>query len=129
MSITKAERLEQLKEEEQFHKVIDKYFDAGWKSFVKGIRAENDISNLRMFKILQKIKGPEFVADLIKFMKSTGHQHAYLELTKKPKGMLLKDSRFKTIPELMIEKYTSGSYREGKVYIRINENRWVKFTF
>ena len=128
LSTTKQERLNELKAQDQFYKVLDKYFDAGWKSFVKGIQQENDISNVRMFKILAALKGNDFVADLIKLM-GKNHKHAYLELTKKPKGILLKDSRFKTIPDLMIDKYTAGSYREGKVYVQVKSDRWVGFVF
>lgn len=128
LSTTKQERLSELKVQDQFYKVLDKYFDDGWKSFVKGIQQENDISNVRLFKILASLKGNDFVADLIKLM-GKHHKHAYLELTKNPKGILLKDSRFKTIPELMIDKYTAGSYREGKVYVQVKPDRWVGFVF
>lgn len=126
--MTKTERLNQLKDQAKFHKVLDRHFDAGWRYFVNSIRAENDISNIRMFKILCEIKGSDFVKDLIKLM-STANKHAQLNLTKKPKGILLKDNRFKTIPEIMIEKYPSGSYRQGQIYIQIRHDRWVGFVF
>lgn len=127
--MTKDERLQQLKDEKKLYKVFDRLFDAGWRNYVNDIRRKNDISNIRLFKILSRITGNDFVADLIKFMKSTKHEHAYLELTKKPKGMLLKDSRYKSIPEFMIDKYSAGSYREGKVYIQFAPDRWVSFVF
>lgn len=126
--MTKQERLQELKAQDHIYKVLDKYFDAGWREWVKGIRRQNDISNLRMFKILSILKGNDFVSDLIKLM-GKKNKSAYLQLTKKPKGILLKDNRFKTIPELMINKYPSGTYREGEVFIQINKNRWVYFIF
>lgn len=124
----KEERLQELKEEEKFHKVLDKYFDAGWREFVKGIQGRNDLSNLRLLRILAKIKDADFVSDLLKLM-GRKNKHARLELTKKPKGILLKDNRFPTIPELMILKYTTGAYREGEVYIPVDKERWVRFIF
>lgn len=127
--MTKAERLEELKVQDAFYKVLDKYFDAGWREFVKGIRAANDISNFRMFKIVRNLKGNDFVKDLIAFMSSTKNKHALLELSKEPKGMKFKDARYKTIPELWIDKYPSGQYREGDVYFQIKDDRWLKFTF
>jgi hypothetical protein len=127
--ITKAERLQELKIQEGFYKALDKYFDAGWRSWVKEIQHQNDISNLRMFKILSALKGNDFVSDLIDLMKSTKNKSAYLELTRKPKGVLLTDNRYKSIPEFMIEKYPSGSYRQGKLFIQVTKNRWVSFVF
>lgn len=127
--MTKSERLAELKAWDGLEKVLDKYFDAGWKNFIKDVRSKNDISNVRMFKILCLIKGSEFTADLADFMKKTGHKHALLELTTEPKGILMKDSRYPTIPELMIEKYPSGNYKKGAVYIHIKQNRWVTFVF
>lgn len=126
--MTKKERIADLKEEEKLYKVLDQYFDAGWREWVKEIRKGNDISNLRMFKILASIKGTDFINDLIALM-GKKNKSAYLELTKHPKGMLLQDSRFKTIPEIMIDKYPSTSYRQGKVFIQVNHNRWVSFVF
>lgn len=126
---TKKERLLELKVQDKLYKELDKYFDAGWRQWVRGIEQKNNISNIRMFKILASIKSVEFVKDLTMLMTSTKNKFALLTLTKKPKGMLLKDSRFKTIPEIMIDKYPSGSYRQGKVFIQINTNRWVCFVF
>lgn len=126
--MTKQERLNELKDRERFYKVLDKYFDAGWKHWVQGIQQQNDVSNVRLLKILSQIKGNDFVADLIALM-GKKNKHAYLELTRKPKGIVLKDGRFANIPELMIDKYTSGSYREGKVFIQIKKDRWVSFVF
>lgn len=111
------------------YKVFDKYFDAGWRNFVKGIRESNDISNLRLFKILASIKDSEFVADLIKLMRSMKSGHAYLTLTKNTKGVLLKNPKSENIPFYTVEKYPSGSYKEGRIYIQIKENRWVTFAF
>lgn len=128
MMQTKQERVQDIKAQDQFYKVLDKYFDAGWRDWVKSIHQQNDISNLRMFKILSTLKGNDFVGDLINLM-GKKNRHAYLRLTKTSKGILLKDARYKTIPELMINKYTSGSYREGEVYIQVKENRWITFVF
>jgi hypothetical protein len=126
--MTKQERLAELKAQEQLYKVLDKYFDAGWREFVKEIHRQNDVSNIRMFKILSQLKGNDFVADLIKLM-GKQNKSALLKLTKTPKGILLKDNRFKSIPELMINKYPSGSYREGEVFLQIRHDRWVMFVF
>jgi hypothetical protein len=127
-AVTKQERISELKEQDKFYKVLDKYFDAGWRNWVKGIQQKNDISNVRMFKILSAIKGNDFVADLIKLM-GKQNKSALLRLTKKPKGVLLKDNRFKNIPELMINKYTAGAYRDGEVFVQVNDSRWVYFVF
>lgn len=126
--MTKKERLQDLKEQDRFYKVIDRYFDEGWKNWVRGIQHQNDISNVRLFKILSRIKGNDFVADLIRLM-GKKNKSALLQLTNNPKGVLLKDNRFETIPEIMIDKYPSSSYREGKIFIQVNDSRWVSFVF
>jgi hypothetical protein len=126
--VTKAERLQQLKDQESFYKVLDKYFDAGWRDFVKEIHRKNDVSNIRMFKLLSAINGNDFVADLIKLM-GRQNKSALIKLTKKPKGILLKDSRFKNIPELMVNKYPSGSYKEGEIFIQVHPDRWITFVY
>jgi hypothetical protein len=126
--MTKQERLDQLKEEEQLAKHLMKGFDRGWREWVRSIYKENDASNLRLFKVLSKVKGDDFVSDLISLM-GKHNKHAKLWLTKNPNGILLNDSRFKTISQLMIEKHPSGSYRDGKVYIQVDDKRWVGFVF
>lgn len=126
--MTKQQRLSELKEQDKLYKCLDKIFDAGWRNWVKEIHRENDISNIRMFKILSSLKGADFVIDLIKLM-GKRNKSALLKLTKHPKGILLKDNRFATIPEMMLEKYPSGSYREGKVHIQVREDRWISFVF
>lgn len=126
---TKSERLEELAFEKAFYKSLDKEFDKGWREFAKELSRRNDISNLRMLKILLSIKGEDFVNDLVAFMETTRNKSAYIEFTKRPKGMLLQDSRFPTIPELMVDKFRDGSYRQGRVYIQVTINRWIGFTF
>lgn len=126
--MTKQARLSELKAQDKFAKIIMKEFDAGWREWVKDIYQQNHISNLRMFKILNSIKGSDFITDLISLM-GKKNKFALLNLTKKPKGILLKDDRFKTIPEIMINKYPSSSYREGEIFIQINAERWVYFVF
>lgn len=126
--MTKQERLQELKQEKQFHKVLDKYFDKGWREFVKSVQGENDISNIRMFKTLSAIRGNDFVADLIQLM-GKKNKHALLRLSKNPKGIPIKDNRFATIPELLIYKYTAGAYREGEVYVKVREGTWIWFVF
>lgn len=127
-AMTKQERLDELKAQEQFYKILDREFDKGWREWVKDIHRQNDVSNLRMFKILSALKGNDFVSDLIKLI-GRHNKHARLNLTKKPKGLVLKDNRFKNIPELMINKYPSGSYREGEVFVQVKADRWVGFVF
>lgn len=126
--MTKEERLQELKIEKKVYKEFDKYFDAGWKEFVKNIHARHDIANARTFRILSKLKGTDFVSDLKKLM-GKKNKSALLEFSKKPKGMRLKDSRFETIPELMMNIFPSGSYRQGEVYVQFRHDRWVYFVF
>ena len=128
--MTKQDRLNELKAEKQLFKEIDKYFDAGWREWGKEIHRQNDLSNIRMFKILSKVKGVPFIVELTQFMEKIKLKSALICLTKKsPKGILVKDNRFKTIPEFTINKYTSGQYRQGELYIQILPDRWIYFVY
>lgn len=106
---TKRERLSELKEEEKFLKVLDKIFDADWKTFVDGIRKENAICNKRLCKVVMAIKGKEFVADLLKLMTLTKANGALIQVVRKPTGMLFKERRVTSIREIWVDqKFTKG---------------------
>lgn len=127
--MTKSERLQELKDQERLYKVLDRYFDAGWREFVREIWKKNDTSNFRMFKIISELRGNEFVEELIRLMKMMKSKHAVLKLTKKPKGILLNQAGFKHIPVMMVEKYPSGNYSEGAAYIELKGRHWLSFVF
>lgn len=130
--MTKAERLEELKSEKQLHKAFDKVMDAGWKAFVDDVRARNALSNVRTFNILNQLKGKDFVKDLKGFMRSTKTEHTQILFTKKPAGILMKDRRYKNIPELMVDQQQISIYGDipcGFIYIKITDNRWVKIHY
>lgn len=130
--MTKAERLEELKSEKQLHKALDKVMDAGWKAFVDDVRARNDLSNVRTFNILNQLKGKDFVKDLKGFMRSTKTEHTRILFAKKPAGILMKDRRYKTIPELMVDQQQIIIYGDipcGFIYIKITDNRWIKIHY
>ena len=126
---TKAERLQELKVEEKFYKVLDRFFDAGWREYVKDIHRRNDVSNIRTFKILSQLKDVDFVRDLMKLMKLMKCEHALLNFTKKlpEKGVWLNDQRTKGIPKLYVWKYPSGQYCDCSIHIQVKENRFVYF--
>lgn len=113
---------------EQFYQALDNYFDEGWKHFVKDVQYRNSQSNQRMFRIIQALKGNEFLKDLIILM-GKEHKYALVHLTRNPKGILLNNSKSIHIPKLIVNKYPSGSYREGEIYIQIKEDRWIWFVF
>jgi hypothetical protein len=61
-------------------------------------------------------------------MRSTKNKDAYIFLTRKPKGMILRDTRFKNIPELWVDQKQTGAYGNGAngcLYIQIMNNRWI----
>lgn len=109
--------------------IVDDFFYHDWKRFVKNIHKRNQISNERMFKILEKIKGPEFVADLKKvFIKRPGTP--LIMLTRNPKGIEVKgdSGRFPSIPSIRITpKPTNDSM--AAVYIQITHDRWIFFHY
>jgi len=123
--------------EKQFRDALfkkwDKEFDKGWKSFVDDVRAKNKVSNDRLLKIVEAIKGKDFVDELRGFLISIDEEFAYLQIARKPVGMRLKDDRFELIPELWIDQRSSNMYKiggiGGTICIQIKENRWLKFHF
>jgi len=131
--MTKAERLEQLKQEEQLYKVLDKYFDAGWKEYVKGIRKQNVEANEELYKDILAIKGEEFVEDLKSLLKDIKLQHSLLTIATKPEGIELNDSRYTTIPKIWITQKLGSIYSEngltGSMCIQLKEDRWIKINY
>lgn len=122
---TKAERLQQLREEDSFHKVLDKIFDRDWRRFCKEVSQKNTLSNQRLFKVLVSIKGKKFVADLIKLMALTKTKGRFISLVRQTSGVLLKDRRFATIPEWWIDQRAFEDGIAGKFYIQVRKDRWI----
>lgn len=126
---TKAARLTQLKEEEKFYKVLDKIFYADWKTFVDGIRKENAICNKRLCKVLIAIKGKAFVADLLRLMTLTKTNGALIHVARKPDGMLFKERRVESIPEIWVDQKVTEYGPMGCFYIQVKADRWLKIHF
>ena len=110
--------------------ILDDLIDHAWRRFVKSVELRNKISNERMFKILEKIKGPEFVADLKKLRgNKTG---SLIQLTKDPpsKAIEIKGDvgRYPSIPSIRITpKPTKDSM--AAVCIQITHDRWIYFHY
>lgn len=133
---TKQERLQELKSEEQLYKVLDKYFDAGWREFVKGVRKENTEANEMIYKDLIKIRGQEFADDVRGLLKDIKEQFALLEIVKVPVGMEFNDSRYPTIPKIWVQQKSGSLYSgdstkgaTGSLCIQVNENYWIKIDY
>jgi hypothetical protein len=102
-------------------------FNEGWEEYVKEIQVANKKSNDRLFRVVEKIKGRQFVRDFYKLMKFMKSPNARLRVVRCPTGQKMTDDRTNTISEIWVElKYTTGEM-EGTVGIRVKENRWLQF--
>lgn len=126
---TKAGRLTQLKEEEKFYKVLDKIFYHDWKLYVKGIMKENAVCNKRLCRVLVAIKGKAFVSDLLKLMTLTKTKGALIYVARKPTGILFKERRVASIPEIWVDQKIEEDGPTGCFYVQVEANRWLKIHF
>ena len=131
--MTKAERLKQLKDQEKIYKALDRYFDADWREFVKGVRKENAEANAELYKVIVNIKGNEFAEDVKSFMKEIKHQFALLTIVTEPAGMELKDSRYSTIPKIWVYQKSGSIYSaegyKGSLCIQLADDRWIRIEY
>jgi len=134
--MTKADRLQELKEQDRLYKVLDKYFDAGWRHFIKDIRKHNISSNNRLYKIIAAIKGWEFAGDVKGLMIDIKQQYALLTIVKEPMGIELKDSRYTTIPKIWVQQKSGSIYSgdaaigcTGSLCIQIKDDRWIRINY
>lgn len=126
---TKAGRLTELKEQDKFYKVLDKIFDHDWRLYVNGIRKENAVRNKRLCRVVTAIKGKDFVTDLLKLMRLTKTTGALLHVVRKPAGMLFKDRRVVSIPEIWVDQKIEEEGPTGCFYIQVKAARWLKIHF
>jgi hypothetical protein len=107
---------------------IGKEFERGWKNFVKGIMAENERSNKRLYKILWEIKGQLFTTELDAFIKISGGL-PQIRISKNPTGVNVKDNRWRSFSEIWIDQKQSPEGAKGLIYIQVKKNRWLKFHY
>jgi hypothetical protein len=107
---------------------ILKGFWRGWRNYVKGIRAENERSNKRLYRVLWKFKSQLFTTEVDAFAKINGGLPK-IRVAKEPKGIRLKDNRWRSIPEIWIEQKQTAQGPAGSIYIQVKDNRWITFHF
>lgn len=129
--MTKQERLDELKFQEAFFKMMDKGFDKGWRDYMKDVQRQNLTSNLRLFRVLQGIRGSEFISDIIQMMKMIKRPTGLLSIVRTPAGIMIKDGRWKTIPELWIFQKSSSDpgILSNTLCIKIKEGRWLQLYY
>lgn len=118
--------------EDELENWINDAFDAGWKNYVRKIRQTNSRSNRRLFRLLRKIKSDSFVHSINELSKINGGL-PQIRISRRPKGMCLKDNRYSAIPEIWIDQKQGSVYGpntvKGHIYVQVKENRWVYFHY
>jgi|ERR1035437_1326871 hypothetical protein len=102
-------------------------FDEGWDELIVEIKVANKKSNDRLMRVIEKLKGRQFVKDVYRLMKLMGRSNGYISIVSYPKGQKMTDDRTNTISEMWVElKYTTEEMK-GTVGIQVKENRWLQF--
>jgi hypothetical protein len=85
----------------------------------------------RIFQVAQKIKGDDFVKDLIEVIEDSGFTHGFT-LVKTPGGQYQNED-FKTIPGIYVDQYRNGGMTgddfAGYCYVQLKENKFIKFHY
>lgn len=103
-------------------------FNEGCEDFMKEIEVANKKSNDRLMRVIENIKGRQFVRDFYKLMKLMKKPNRRIYVVRHPIGQKMTDDRTNTISEMWVElKYTTGEM-EGTVCVEVKENRWLQFT-
>lgn len=85
----------------------------------------------RIFRVAQKIKGDDFVKDLIEIIDDSGFTHDFT-IVNKPGGKYQAEE-FKTIPGIYVDQYRNGGMTgddfAGYCYVQLEENKFIKFHY
>ena len=111
-----------------FYTAVENEFDEGWKVFAKKRAEETRVSNNRLFGLLGKIRGDEFVSQLYKYKKAVKAENAYMRIARTPTGIPVGDRRFSLIPKVWIEQRECEDGKYAYVCIQVKPERWVRFT-
>ena len=110
-----------------FYAAAEKEFDNGWKAYMKKRQVEIRASNNRLFRLLAKIQGAEFVSQLYAYKKAVKAENADMRIVRTPTGIPVGDRRFSLIPKIWIEQRECEDGRYAYVCIQVKPERWVRF--
>jgi len=62
-------------------------------------------------------------------MAAIDQKYAPIRVMRRPKGIRVKDRRFKQIPEFWVEHYSTGKTIMGSICIQVKADRWIIFHY
>lgn len=102
---------------------LDQIFNAGWNEFVQEMRDNNDRSNFRLLKLVEKIKGELFVSELKILLKRV--DYGMLHITRTPIGMCIGENRFATIQRVWVGQKSIDGQAHGSICVEVKQDRWI----
>ncbi|GAB3318060.1 hypothetical protein GCM10027299_09550 [Larkinella ripae] len=111
-----------------FYGAVEKELDKGWKAYAKNQQAKTRASNNRLFGLLGKIRGDEFVSQLYAYQKAVKSENAYMRIVRVPTGIPVSDRRFSLIPTVWFDQRDCEDGKYAYVCIQVKPERWVRFT-
>lgn len=110
-----------------FYQSVERELDEGWEQFRQSQIEKTRISNARMWRLLQQIKGREFADQLWLYMRTVKAKDSMLRVTRNPSGIRVLDRRFALIPHVWVEQKECEDGRYSYVCIQVKPDRWIKF--
>lgn len=105
------------------YKALDDIFNAGWNDFVQTMRDNNDRSNYRLLKLIEKIKGELFVTELKVLLKRV--DFGMLRITRIPIGLCVGENRFATIQKVWVNQKSVDGQAHGSICVEVKTDRWI----
>lgn len=107
---------------------LDKYFDDGWNEFIQQEKSKIDISNIRLIKLLEVIKGAEFVLDLVSMYRNC-KAFGLITITKNPVGYEIRERNIAGITKSFVDAQSGPDGMTYTVSIPVKPGRWISFSF
>ena len=99
-------------------------FDAGWKAFVKKIQEENRVSNFRLLRVIEKVKGPEYLQGVKHLMQKVGTGNRIV-FAKNAHGLHFSNPEWNACGQVLIDQRSTAEGMQMDIYIPVKPNKYL----
>lgn len=104
--------------------VIDMWFDAGWRQFMKHIREENRQSNYRLMKVVARVKGKAYLNSMKVILRTVGTGQR-IRFADKACGAIFRNPKWEGIGDVWIDQRSSSEGMKLDIYMPIKPGKFL----
>lgn len=112
---------------DEIDKFVEKQINQGWVDYHKYVVEKNRKSNDRILKVLYRMRGPYFVADLMQLMKIADAESSMIMVTRRPEGQVIVERRLRVIRQTWVNTLAETPAR--KLSVQIDPDRYIFFHY